>query len=889
MSTWHTKTKEEALSELNSSAKGLSSKEAEERLKKYGPNRLEEKGRKSPWKMLFQQFTETMVLILVAAAILSFFLGKSTEGIAIMAIVLLFGLLGFFQEFRAEKAMAALSNMVIPIVRARRNGATKEISAKDLVPGDIVEFETGNVIPADMRILEPHNLKVQEAALTGESEPVEKQSKPVEREDISLGDRDNMAYMGTTVMYGRGVGLVTNTGMKTELGKIAGMISSVEDKKTPLQDKLDKLGKMLALFGVGAAALIFGVGVLLGEEMADMFLTAVSVAVAVVPEGLPAVVTITLALGGQRMLKRNALIRKLPAVETLGSVTVICSDKTGTLTQNKMTVTVLDLPEQKAEFNPLPDDIPEKEAATLDFALAAGIMCNDASLEKGTEKTSNEKVIGDPTEVALLIAAAERGIYKEDLYDVLPRVDEIPFDSDRKRMSTVHKVKGPLPQYFQFLEGTPFIICTKGAADSLLNICTHVWSEGQRKPMDQEWKDKIQQANTRLAENGIRVLGIAYRQLETEKSDGEMEQDLTFIGLSGMIDPPRLEVKDAVEQCKRAGIRPVMITGDHPLTASAIGRELHFAQETETVSGERLQKTDEEGLIQLAEKTSVYARVSPEDKLKIIAALQKRGEIVAMTGDGVNDSPALKKADIGVAMGITGTDVAKEAADMVLLDDNFSTIVAAVEEGRVIFDNLRRFIKFSLAGNIGKVLVMLVAPIFGMIVALQPLQLLWLNLLTDGLLGLGLGTEPAEKDTMDRPPRKPEKGALDKTDYYQMGIVGTAIAAVSLGMALLYYNPEEPENLTWQTMIFATIGFAQIFQALALRSSAHSRFSIKTNPLMAIVVTATILLQLAVIYLPFMQPFFALVPLPLEDLLLSVAAGSVVFFVVLIEKKIFKR
>lgn len=888
MNTWHTLTKEETLSTINSSLKGLSDKEAAERIKKYGHNRLEEKGRKSPWKMLFQQFTETMVLILIAAALLSFFLGKTTEGVAIMAIVLLFGFLGFFQEYRAEQAMAALNRMVVPMVRVRRNGASREISARDLVPGDILEFEAGNVIPADLRILESFNLKIQEAALTGESEPVDKETSPIEKEELPLGDRKNMAYMGTVVMYGRGVGVILETGMHTELGKIANLIGTVESKRTPLQEKLDKLGKMLALFGVGAAALIFGFGLLLGEELADMFLTAVSVAVAVVPEGLPAVVTITLALGGQRMLKRNALIRKLPAVETLGSVTVICSDKTGTLTQNKMTVTVMDLADQTVEFTPSPE-VEDPHAGALDFSLAVSVLCNDATLEKGTEGTGSEKVIGDPTETALLIAAAERGIYKEELYDVLPRVDEIPFDSNRKRMSTIHKVKTPLPAYFEPLGHTPFVICTKGAADGLLAISDYVWENGRQEPLTEEWKERIEQANTQLAQNGIRVLGIAFRMLEAEKSDSDMEKGLTFIGLAGMIDPPRLEVKEAVENCRLAGIRPVMITGDHPLTATAIGRQLHFSQEAETISGEQLQRTDEEGFIRLAEHTSVYARVSPEDKLKIVGALQQRGEVVAMTGDGVNDSPALKKADIGVAMGITGTDVAKEAADMVLLDDNFSTIVAAVEEGRVIFDNLRRFIKFSLAGNIGKVLVMLLGPIFGMTIALQPLQLLWLNLLTDGLLGLGLGTEPAEENTMRRPPRQPEKGTLDKKDYSQLGIVGTAIAIVSLGLALFYFNPENPDDHTWQTMIFATIGFAQIFQALALRSSAHSPFALGTNPLMGLVVGVTLLLQLAVIYLPFMQPFFGLVPLSIENLLISIAAGSLIFFLVFfIERKVNK-
>lgn len=888
MILWHTQIKEEVLKLVNTSAKGLSDAEAETRLKQYGQNRLQEARRKSALLMLFQQFTETMVLILIVAAALSFVLGKTTEGIAIMAIVLLFGFLGFFQEYRAEKAMAALSRMVVPKVRVRRNGSTRELSASQLVPGDIVEFEAGNVIPADLRIFESFNLKVQEAALTGESEPVEKIAAPVAKDDLPLGDRRNMAYMGTVVTYGRGVGIVIGTGMTTELGKVANLIGTVESRKTPLQEKLDKLGKLLALVGVAAAAVIFGLGVLLGETVADMFLTGVSVAVAVVPEGLPAVVTITLALGGQRMLKRNALIRKLPAVETLGSVTVICSDKTGTLTQNKMTVTVMDLPNCVVQYNPAPE-IADHDSAVLDFALAISVLCNDATLEKGTERTRQEKTIGDPTEVALLIAAAERGIYKEDLYDVLPRVDEVPFDSSRKRMSTIHKVKTNLPEYFRPLANSRYIVCTKGSADGLLKICDTVWEKGERKPLDEQWKQRILDENTHLAETGIRVLGVAFRIMDSERSDVSVEQGLTFVGLAGMIDPPRLEVRAAVDQCKTAGIRPVMITGDHPLTAAAIANELGIARETNTISGEQLQTISDEELVELAGHTAVYARVSPEDKLKIVAALQRRGEVVAMTGDGVNDSPALKKADIGVAMGITGTDVAKEAADMVLLDDNFTTIVSAVEEGRVIFDNLRRFIKFSLAGNVGKVLIMLLTPIFGMVIALQPLQLLWLNLLTDGLLGLGLGTEPAEINTMKRPPRRPERGALDRIDYFQLAIVGVAIALVSVVLAVVYFDKENPEDLTWQTMVFATIGFSQIFQALALRSSAHSPFALLTNPLMAIVVVATIVLQLAAIYMPFLETFFELVPLSIVDLSISFGAGLVVFLLVFVIERRFNK
>ncbi|MBC6605485.1 cation-translocating P-type ATPase [Hymenobacter sp. BT188] len=886
MSEWHIKPREDVLSDLGSLAKGLTDAEAAIRLTQHGPNALAKKRQKSPFKMLLRQFAETMVLILLVAALLSFFLGKTTEAVAILAIVLLFGLLGFFQEYRAERAMAALNRMIIPTVRVRREGTVREIPAKEIVPGDVVELEAGNVVPADLRVLDAFSLKVQEAALTGESEPVEKDAAPLVQKDMPIGDRRNMAYLGTVVTYGRGVGIAVATGMETELGKIANLLGTVEAGQTPLQEKLDKLGKTLALFGVGAAALILVMGVLLGESAADMFLTAVSVAVAVVPEGLPAVVTITLALGGQRMLRRNALIRKLPAVETLGSVTVICSDKTGTLTQNKMTVMVVDLPGQTVSFEPGTDrETGGQAASALDLALAISVLCNDASLHKVGDAGS-EQVIGDPTETALLVAGAKRGIYQEDLRETLPRVDELPFDSDRKRMSTIHQVMRPLPGYFPDLSETSFLLCAKGAPDSLLMVAEAVWVNGEQVPLDAAWRKRILEANTKLAQNGIRVLGLALRLLNSVNDGAAMEQGLTFIGLVGMIDPPREEVKAAVENCKLAGIRPIMITGDHPLTAVAIGRALRFTDHPDAVTGEKLQKSDEDELVALAEKTAVYARVSPEDKLRIVSALQKRGEVVAMTGDGVNDSPALQKADIGVAMGITGTDVAKEAADMVLLDDNFATIVAAVEEGRVIFDNLLRFIRFSLAGNIGKVLIMLGAPFFGMIIALQPLQLLWLNLLTDGLLGLGLGTEPAEADTMRRPPRSPHKGALGKRDILPLGIVGVTIAAVSLGLALYYYNPANPEDLTWQTMIFATVGFAQVFQALALRSSAHSAFSIKTNPLMVLVIISTVVLQLMVIYVPFMERFFKLVPLPMENLLVSVAAGSLIFFVIKIERKL---
>ncbi|QNF33068.1 cation-translocating P-type ATPase [Adhaeribacter swui] len=890
MDSWYNSTSEAILEALHTFTTGITEEEAQWRLQHHGANKLLDKKRKSPFKILLQQFTEVMVLILIAAAVLSALLGKNTEAIAILTIVLLFGFLGFFQEYRAENAMAALNQMVVPMVHVRRNGIVKELPASELVPGDIVEFEAGNVIPADLRLLETYNLKLQEAALTGESEPVNKISEALIKEDLPLADRINMAYMGTVVSYGRGTGIAVATGMATELGKIANLIGAVDVSKTPLQDKLDKLGKLLALIGIIAAAIIFIAGIVKGEAWADMFLTAVSVAVGVIPEGLPAVVTITLAIGSQRMLKRNALIRKLPAVETLGSVTVICSDKTGTLTQNNMTVTVIDLPEQTIIFKTNSPEVTNEEAASkLDFILAVAVLCNDAFLEFDATTSNAEIMLGDPTETALLVAAAQRKIFKKKLYENFPRVNEIPFDSDRKRMSTIHQAEGSLPSYLNFFKKTSQVVITKGAPDSILNVCNSVWVNNTRVPLTKEWTEKIKQANTRLAQQGIRVLGFAFRESVTEISNSDLEKDLTYVGLIGMIDPPRLEVKAAVAKCKAAGIRPVMITGDHPLTATAIASALGFDTQPEAVSGAMLQQLNENGLQQQAAKTAVYARVSPEDKLRIVDALQKSGNVVAMTGDGVNDSPALKKADIGVAMGITGTDVAKEAADMVLLDDNFSTIVAAVEEGRVIFTNLRRFIKFSLAGNIGKVFVMLLAPFFGMTIALKPLQLLWLNLLTDGLLGLGLGTEPAEKGIMHRPPRNPNQGALSKKDFLQLSTTGVIMGVVTLSLALIYHNPQNPDDLTWQTMIFATIGFAQLFQAIAMRSLAHSPFSLFANPLMTIVVISTILLQLAVIYIPFMKSFFSLVPLSAKDLFISLAAGSIIFVVISIDRKRYRK
>lgn len=899
---WHTLSVTETLDDLNSSiAQGLSEAEVQKRQQQFGPNELIEKEGSHPLRLLWEQVSSVMVLILIAATVASAFLGQVTEAVAISAIVVLFVILGFVQEYRAERAMAALKKLSVPLVRVRRSSKLLELSARELVQGDIIILETGNAIPADARVLESVNLRVQEAALTGESEAVEKQTTAIPKPDLPLGDRLNMLYMGTSITYGRGTAVIVATGMDTELGKIATLIQGVEDSQTPLQKQLDDVGRMLAIAGVAVAALVLLIGVLSGESLQEMLLTAVSVAVAVVPEGLPAVVTITLALGAQRMLRRRALIRKLPAVETLGSVTVICSDKTGTLTVNRMTVTVIDVAghflelagtdEQAASYLKLadnPEDFFTNRPPAIGLTLAAGALCNDASINPDPE-TGRYNVLGDPTEGALLVAAQQAGVTRTGLETALPRVTERPFDSERKRMTTVHELAihpDQLPTTVRALPGSdaPYIAFTKGAVDGLLTISNRVWDGDKTVPLDETWRTRIDIANTEMAQKGMRVLGLALQWLDN--LDEPLEQNLVFIGLVGMIDPPRPEVKTAVATAKTAGIRPIMITGDHPLTAQFIAHDLGISENGRVKTGQNLDQMTPEELAIAVNEVSVFARVSPEHKLRIVEVLQNQGQIVAMTGDGVNDSPALRKADIGVAMGIAGTDVSKEASEMVLLDDNFSTIIAAVEEGRVIFDNIRRFVKFSIAGNLGKVLVMLITPFFGIVVALEPLQLLWLNLLTDGLLGLGLGVEPAEKGIMNRPPRQPQASLFNDGLGRHIIWVGIFIGLVALGVAYATYDPANAEDETWQTMLFTTLAFLQVGQALASRSSWESFFSLgwRTNPTLLLLVLMVLGLQLLVVYLPALESFFHVDPLTLPELLICVIAGSLSFWAIELEK-----
>ncbi|MCC7491854.1 MAG: cation-translocating P-type ATPase [Fimbriimonadaceae bacterium] len=886
-------------------ASGLSSPEAARRLAANGPNELVEKAGKSPWRMLWEQFTATMVLILVAAAVISLFLTKWLEAGAILAIVVLFGLLGFFQEYRAEQAMAALRQMAVPLVRVLRDGQIDDIAARELVVGDIVLLEAGNVVPADLRLLEEANLRIQEAALTGESEAVEKCTEPFDEPDLPLGDRRNLAYMGTQVTYGRGRGVVVASGMDTELGQIANLLQGAEQTMTPLQIKLDRVGKSLAVAGIAAAALILTIGLLEQESLQEMFLTAVSVAVAVVPEGLPAVVTVTLALGAQRMLARQALIRKLPAVETLGSVTVICSDKTGTLTENRMTVTVLDVAGHRVDLlehvrHHRPDLEPEDSQVAIFAAgppsltalVAGGALCNDAVL-KPDPVAGRYHALGDPTEGALLVAAAQAGLTKEQLAAALPRCAEVPFDSDRKRMTTVHErgsVAPPAALAALLPAGVPYLALTKGAVDQMVDEAVAVWNDGHLEPFTPDWRSRLLAAAERLAGDGMRVLAVACRPLAAlpAKVDESIERELVLIGLLGLIDPPRPEVKAAVRRCREAGIRPVMITGDHPLTAVYIARDLGISRNDKVITGTQLAALSEADLAVAVADVNVFARVSPEHKLRIVRALQSRGEIAAMTGDGVNDAPSLRQSDIGVAMGITGTDVSKEASDMVLLDDNFATIVAAVEEGRVIYDNVRRFVKFSIAGNIGKVLVMLLAPLWGLNVALLPLQLLWLNLITDGLLGLGMGVEPAEEGVMRRPPVSPQAGIFSGGGLRHVLWVGLFTGAIALGVGVWF---EHHDHHAWQTMTFTLLAFLQTGQALAVRSLHQPiwKMPLRSNRTLVGLAAATFALQLTAIYFPPLQAFLKTEALTAAELGMCLNFGILVLLAVEVEKSFVKR
>lgn len=923
MKDWYRFSSIRTAEELNTDLKsGLSGSEATSRLEKFGPNELVERGKKSAWAMLFDQFKETMVIILIVAGLISLFLGEYVDAIAILVIVVLNALLGFRQEYKAEEAMEALKKMAVPTVRVRRDGRVREVSSREIVPGDIVLLEAGNLVPADCRLAESVNLQSQEAALTGESEPVMKVSQIVAESDLPLADRINMVYMGTTITYGRGQGIVVATGMETELGEIAELMQTSVAEQTPLQKRLDQLGKGLALAALVLVVIVFLLGLWQGEDLQVLFLTSISIAVAAVPEGLPAVVTIALALGARRMLGRRALIRKLPAVEALGSVTVICSDKTGTLTENRMTVTILDIAENRIDLSQDELNIPLKDIEescfdaepdpeqtsilsrnpALTLLLAGGALCNDAILECPEDQPTGYQIVGDPTEGALTLAAARMGLLKGQLDEIFPRVAEVPFDSDRKRMTTVHEVPEDvenLPVRYRriwdwegWTKGIEHVGFTKGAVDGLVQRSNRVWVEDHLEEMNEDLLERIYNANMELAQKGMRVLGVACQSVETvpEKIDSEqLENDLIFVGLVGMIDPARPEVKDAVQTCKNAGIRPMMITGDHPLTARYIASELGIYTEPQNgngvLTGQEIDQLPPGGLIPTVESTSVYARVSPEHKLRIVEALQEKGEIAAMTGDGVNDAPALKRADIGVAMGITGTDVTKEASDMILLDDNFATIVAAVEEGRVIYDNIRKFIQYTLSSNAGEIWVMLAAPFLGMPLPLLPLQILWINLVTDGLPGLALSVEKGEPDTMKRPPYKPDENVFARGLGINILWVGLLMAILALGVGYIYYG-RNPADQLWQTMVFTAITLSEMGYVMAIRSRKESVFKIGffSNRALIGAVLLTIALQMVVIYVPFFQSLFKTVSLPLPELLICFSISIILFLAVEFQK-----
>lgn len=889
---WHQKDINEVIGGLGTSIQGISKEEAQERLNEYGPNELREKKKKIPFIIFLDQFKDFMILILIAAALISGIIGEPSDTIAIIVIVLLNAVIGFVQEYRAEKAMAALKKMAAPEAIAIRDGIPVNIPAFQLVPGDVVILEAGKVVPADMRLIESVNLRIDEAALTGESVPVEKHTEPLQDEHLPISDRKNMAYKGTFVTYGRGKGVVIATGMSTELGKIATMLQEDGEVKTPLQKRLAKFGQKLAIAVLIICAIVFGIGIIRGEAPLLMFLTAISLAVAAIPEALPAVVTISLALGAKKMVKQNALIRKLPAVETLGSVTYICSDKTGTLTLNRMKVEEIWLNEEIMKGS-MDQGVERPSGKTLEplnprtlesLFFAALALSNDAQLDAGGS------IIGDPTEVALYKIAKDKGFDKAELEKDFPRVAEIPFDSDRKCMTTFHRWFIQRDQRSKERNSYKVISYTKGAIEMLIEKADNIMTSDGLKSLD---KGEIIKISDRMADEGLRVLGVTMREwdaLPDDMSPDNVETGLTILGLVGLMDPPREEVKEAVGLCKTAGIKPVMITGDHPLTARAIAKRLGIIDDDHKaiITGRELEKLSFKEFEERVEHIRVYARVAPEQKLKIVKALQDKGQFVAMTGDGVNDAPALKRADIGIAMGITGTDVSKEAAHMILLDDNFATIVNAVREGRKIFDNIRKFIKYLLTTNSGEIWTLSLAPLVGLPMPLLPIHILWINLVTDGLPALALSVEPAEGDVMSRPPRHP------KESIFAHGLGAHAIwVGFLMGCIVLFVQvwSIKTGHAHWQTMVFTVLCLTQLGHVLAIRSEKESLFTIGffSNEYLLGAVVFTLILQMATIYVPFLNPLFKTEPLTFNELIFTFALSSVVFFAVEIEKLIKRR
>ena len=880
--------------------RGLSSHEAAHRHGKAA-NELTERPRPGVLALLRAQFNNYLVIILVIAAVISLLLGEWVDSLAIMVIVVLNAIVGVVQESKAEQALAALKRMAAPQVQVVRDGERITIPGRELVAGDIVLLEAGNFVPADLRLVETHNLKVEEASLTGESVPVDKTAAVVLDNDIPLGDRSNSAFMGTLITYGRGRGLVTAIGMNTQIGLIAQMIQSYEDEATPLQQKLAQLGKVLGSVCLAICAVVFVYGLFRDASLhtalndgvmawleaeykviVTLFMTAVSLAIAAVPEGLPAIVTICLAIGMQRMIKHHALIRRLPAVETLGCATVVCSDKTGTLTQNKMTVVQAWAGGRRLRvsgdgYNPKGEyfdgDQPfaaQQDADTLAL-LQAAASCNDARLERRPteEGGTSWQIVGDPTEGAIVVAAAKGGVQQDALAIAMPRVQEIPFDSDRKRMTTIHRNDGLAAQDgFTF---PPIVAFVKGAPDVVLDLCTHVLDDGISEPLTPAMRRTILEQNHEMASDALRVLGVALKSLQavpTQSNADAIERDLVFVGLLGMIDPPRPEVIEALKVAKDAGLRTVMVTGDYKDTAEAIARDIGLLTPGGLVlTGAELDQLSDDELAAAADRINVCCRVSPQHKTRIVDAFKAGDHVVAMTGDGVNDAPALKRANIGVAMGVTGTDVAKQTADMVLTDDNFASIVSAIEQGRIIYSNIRKFVYFLLACNVGEILIVFGAMLFGMPLPLRPVQLLWLNLVSDGAPALALGLEKGEPGIMKQPPRSAKEPVINREMLIGIAAVGVVDMIAILGVFMLGMQ-RYPEHLAAaQTMAFVTLCTSELIRAFAARSEYHSVFSIGvfSNRWMVAAVTASFLLVLAVVYVPFIAPFFDAVPLSAAD------------------------
>jgi Ca2+-transporting ATPase len=837
---------------------------------RHGPNALQEKRRRSPWRMLLDQFTEFMIIVLIVAAIISGFVGDVGDTIFIIVIVILNAVVGFVQEFRAERAMAALKRMSEASARVIRDGQVKAINASELVPGDIVLLEAGNVVPADFRLIEAAQLRIDESALTGESVAVEKQIHQISVIDAPLGDKTCLAYKGTIVTYGRGRGLVIATGMQSELGKIASLLSEGDDSKTPLQKRLIGFGKWISLVALAICMLVFAIGITRGEPLLLMFMTAVSLAVAAIPETLPTVVTISLALGAHKMVKQHALIQSLPAVEILGSVTIICSDKTGTLTQNKMHVTTLyadGIDADSVRWKALQNEALSAETSPWQILFNALALSNDAHLD------GHRKIQGEPTEAAFLRSAQEVGLDKASLENKTPRIKELPFDSERKRMTTFHRTEKNIIAY------------TKGSPEALMSQCTRTLTSSGEQAIDQA--SMLQKAEA-MAAKGLRVLAFAYRHWDTlphgEKPE-ELECNLIFLGFVGLIDPPRNEAKEAVSLCKSAGITPVMITGDHPATARAIAYQLGILADSDgrVMTGTELANLEQRTFEAEVELVRVYARVDPAQKIKIVRALQDKGEIVAMTGDGVNDAPALKAADIGIAMGNSGTDVAREASRMVLLDDNFATIVDAIRYGRRLYDNIRKFVRYAVTTNSAEVLIIFLAPFLGLPIPLLPTHILWINLVTDGIPALALTAEPAERGVMRRPPRPPRESLFSHGMWQHMIWVGLLMAGLTLFAQAWAYHMGSSH---WQTIAFTVITLSQLGHVMAIRSEKESLFSmgIFSNKPLVIAVVMTFMLQMATIYVPAFNSIFKTEPLNMSELVFCFALSSVVFIAVEIEK-----